>query len=250
MNKKKTILITGATSGIGLATAKLFAAHNYDLVVCGRRVDRLYDLQSSLPDANIEILSFDISLPDEVKLAVEKIKGKKIDILINNAGNAHGLNFFQEGNLSDWEKMIDVNIKGLIYLSKALIPEMIARKSGHIINIGSIAGLEQYPKGNVYSATKHAVVALSEGMRMDLLGTGVKVSCVNPGMVNTEFSEIRFKGDKNRADNVYKGFIPLSADDVANTIFFISTQPSHVNLAEVTILPSDQASATLVNRKE
>jgi 3-hydroxy acid dehydrogenase / malonic semialdehyde reductase len=247
----KTALITGATSGIGQATAKIFAKNNINLVLCGRRDDRLESLAKELSQmVRIHTLCFDVRNKIAVK---EKISGlpaefSTIDILINNAGNAHGLDPIQNGADDDWDAMIDINVKGLLYVSKAVIPQMVARRSGHIINIGSTAAKEVYPNGNVYCASKHAVDALSQGMRMDLNPFNIRVGSINPGMVATEFSEIRFKGDKQRAESVYKGFEPLQAHDIADIIHFVVTRPYHVNIADLIVFPTAQASSTQVNR--
>ena len=221
--KQKTALITGATSGIGKATAIEFAKHNINLVLCGRRQERLDSLKKQLEDqVAVHTLTFDVRNREAVFKAIESLPEtfKTIDILINNAGNAHGLDTIQEGNLDDWDAMMDGNVKGLLYVSKALMPQMIERQSGHIINIGSSAGKEVYPKGNVYCASKHAVLAVTEGMRIDLNPYGIKVGAVNPGLVETEFSKVRFKGDAI-ADGVYKGFKALQAEDIAEIIYFV-----------------------------
>lgn len=250
--KNKTALITGATSGIGKATAQLFASHGIRLILCGRRENKLQALASELQKkTEVTSLSFDVRNKKEV---FEQISGlpqpfKNIDILINNAGNAHGLDPIQHGNIDDWDAMMDGNVKGLLYVTKAILPGMIERQSGHIINIGSTAGKEVYPNGNVYCASKHAVDALTHGMRMDLNGKGIKVAAINPGMVETEFSEVRFKGDKERASKVYQGFTPLQAIDIAEIIWFAVTRPSHVNIADLTVMCLDQASSTIVNKK-
>ncbi|MCK5700531.1 MAG: SDR family NAD(P)-dependent oxidoreductase [Cyclobacteriaceae bacterium] len=247
----KTVFITGATSGIGQASAEIFAQHKYRLIVCGRREDRLKELRERLKaSAQVEYLVFDVRDRDEVFKQINSLPEdfKKIDILINNAGNAHGFNSIDEGKLDDWDAMIDINVKGLLYVSKAIIPGMIERKSGHIINIGSVAGKEVYVKGNVYCASKFAVDAISTGMRIDLNEHGIKVSEVNPGAVDTEFSEVRFKGDKEKFGRVYDGFKPLAAEDIADIIYFVATRPAHVNIADSLILPISQASATIINR--
>jgi len=247
----KTILITGATSGIGRETARIFAKNNYKVVLCGRREDRLIELQNELSGfTDVHTLLFDVRDKTSVKKAVESLPKNfaDIDILINNAGNAHGLDPVQNGDTADWDAMIDINIKGLLYVSKAVIPGMISRKKGHIINIGSTAAKEVYPNGNVYCATKHAVDALNQGMRMDLNPYGIRVGAVHPGMVETEFSEVRFKGDADRAANVYKGFEPLKPEDIADVILFVVSRPYHVNIADLVVMPTAQASSTLVNR--
>ena len=245
------VFISGATSGIGKSTAQLLASKGYRLILAGRRVDRLNELKASLGKiTDVMTLSFDIRNRGEVKEAIDSLKGdwKKINILVNNAGNAHGLDPIQNGSLDDWDAMIDINVKGLLYLTKTLLPYLIDSDSAHIVNIGSIAGKEVYPNGNVYCASKHAVDALNKGMRMDLNEYGIRVSAINPGLVQTEFSEVRFKGDKERADNVYKGYQPLKPEDIADIIHFTITRPAHVNLGDITVLPTAQASSTIVNK--
>ncbi|MEZ4857456.1 MAG: SDR family NAD(P)-dependent oxidoreductase [Flavobacteriaceae bacterium] len=249
---KKTALITGATSGIGKATAQLFAKNGVRLILCGRRQERLNHLAMELQKyTEVLILNFDVRNKIDVIESIGNLPEdfSEIDILINNAGNAHGLDPIQNGSIEDWDAMIDINIKGLLYVSKAIIPRMIKKGSGHIINIGSTAGKEVYPNGNVYCASKHAVDALTQGMRMDLNGKGIKVAAINPGMVETEFSEVRFKGDKERASKVYQGFTPLQAEDIADIIWFTVTRPSHVTIADLTVMCLDQASSTIVNKK-
>ncbi|WP_396632977.1 SDR family NAD(P)-dependent oxidoreductase [Maribacter sp. R86514] len=248
----KTAFITGATSGIGKSTAIHFAQNGIDLVLCGRRQDRLDALKEELvKHVQVHTLNFDIRNKASVKEAVDSLPKEfaEIDILINNAGNAHGMDTIQEGNIDDWDAMLDINVKGLLYVSKAVIPQMVARKSGHIINIGSTAGKEVYPKGNVYCASKHAVDAINQGMRIDLNGTGVRVGAVNPGLVETEFSNVRFKGDEDKADKVYKGFQPLKPEDIADIIHFVVTRPYHVNIADLVVMPTAQASSTIVDKK-
>ncbi|WP_282178643.1 SDR family NAD(P)-dependent oxidoreductase [Maribacter stanieri] len=247
----KTAFITGATSGIGKSTAIHFAINGINLVLCGRRQDRLDALKEELgKEVQVHTLNFDIRDKESVKEAIDSLPKEfsQIDILINNAGNAHGLDTIQDGGLDDWDAMLDINVKGLLYVSKALIPKMIAQKSGHIINIGSTAGKEVYPKGNVYCASKHAVDAINQGMRIDLNGTGIRVGAVNPGLVETEFSNVRFKGDEDRAENVYKGFQPLKPEDIADIIYFVVTRPYHVNIADLVVMPTAQASSTIVNK--
>ncbi|MEO9478324.1 MAG: SDR family NAD(P)-dependent oxidoreductase [Maribacter dokdonensis] len=247
----KTAFITGATSGIGKSTAIHFALKGINLVLCGRRQDRLDALEKELgKEVQIHTLNFDIRSKEAVHAAIASLPSEfsQIDILINNAGNAHGLDTIQDGSIDDWDAMLDINVKGLLYVSKALIPQMIAHKSGHIINIGSTAGKEVYPKGNVYCASKHAVDAINQGMRIDLNGTGVRVGAVNPGLVETEFSNVRFKGDEERADSVYKGFQPLKPEDIADIIYFVVTRPYHVNIADLVVMPTAQASSTIVNK--
>ena len=244
-----TALITGATSGIGRETARTFAANGIRLVLCGRRGDRLRDLKSEL-QTDVHVLEFDVRDPDAAKTALSSLPEdfSQIDILINNAGNAHGLDPIQNGEIEDWDAMIDINVKGLLYVSKAVIPQMVERQSGHIINIGSTAAKEVYPGGNVYCASKHAVDAISQGMRMDLNPHGIKVGCINPGMVETEFSQVRFKGDRERASKVYAGFTPLRPEDVADIIYFMVTRPAHVNIADLVVFPTAQAASTIVRR--
>ncbi|MCJ7466658.1 MAG: SDR family NAD(P)-dependent oxidoreductase [Maribacter sp.] len=249
---KKTALITGATSGIGKATSELFAKNGINLVLCGRRQERLAELKNKWQGTvKIHTLNFDVRDRASVFEAIDSIPEdlSNIDILINNAGNAHGLDPIENGNLDDWDAMLDINVKGLLYVSKAILPKMIQRKSGHIINIGSTAGKEVYPNGNVYCASKHAVDAINQGMRIDLNQYGIRVGAINPGLVETEFSEVRFKGDANRAKNVYKGFQPLRPEDIADIIFFVISRPPHVNIADLIVMPTAQASSTIV-RKE
>lgn len=246
----KTALITGATSGIGRATAHEFAKHGIKLILCGRRQERLDTIQKALSkQTEVHTLNFDVRDKDATFQAIASLPKdfKTIDILINNAGNAHGLDPIQTGNLDDWDAMMDINVKGLLYVSKAVIPQMTERQSGHIINIGSSAGKEVYPKGNVYCGSKHAVLAITEGMRIDLNPFGIKVSAINPGLVETEFSQVRFKGDAI-ADNVYKGYKALQAEDVAEVIYFAISRPAHVNIADVLMFCTAQASSTLVKK--
>ena len=247
----ETAFITGATSGIGKATAELFAKKGINLILCGRRQNRLDDLKEKLEDSvKIHTLTFDVRNKEAVQDAIGSLPPEfsKIDILVNNAGNAHGLDPIEEGNLEDWDAMLDINVKGLLYVSKAILPQMIERKEGHIINIGSTAGKEVYPKGNVYCASKHAVDAINQGMRIDLNQYGIRVGAVNPGLVETEFSNVRFKGDDDRADSVYKGFEPLRPEDIADIIYFVVTRPYHVNIADLVVMPTAQASSTIVNK--
>lgn len=249
----KTVFITGATSGIGQASAEIFAQNKYKLIICGRREDRLKQLKRQLgAKTSVEYLVFDVRDKKEVFDQIDSLPPdfKQVDILINNAGNAHGLDTVDEGSIEDWDAMIDINVKGLLYVSRAIIPGMVARKQGHVVNIGSVAGKEVYPKGNVYCAAKFAVDAISKGMRIDLNSHGIKVSEVNPGAVDTEFSVVRFKGDKQKADKVYEGFKPLAAEDVADIIYFVTTRPAHVNIADTLVLPTAQASVSIINRSE
>ena len=246
----KIALVTGATSGIGWATAEHLAKVGYNLIICGRREERLKELAQRV-DVKTFPLVFDVRDKQATDQAIASLpdEWKAIDVLINNAGNAHGLGKIQDGDVADWEAMIDINVKGLLYVTKAVVPGMIERATGHIVNIGSVAGKEVYPNGNVYCASKHAVDALNSGMRLDLNGTGVKVSQVCPGLVETEFSLVRFKGDEDRAGSVYQGFDPLTANDIADLIQFIVTRPAHVNIADTLIFPAAQAGSTMVDKK-
>jgi NADP-dependent 3-hydroxy acid dehydrogenase YdfG len=245
----KIACITGASSGIGLATAHALANEGFRLILCGRRKDQLLQLQADLPVESY-VLTFDVSVLTEVEAAFTSLPEawKSIDVLLNNAGNAHGLGPIQSGDVADWDAMMHMNVDGLLYVSRAVIPQMIERQTGHILNISSIAGKQVYPNGNVYCASKAAVEALSQGMRQDLNVHGIKVSNIAPGAVNTGFSQVRFKGDQAKADAVYAGFEPLVATDVADLIRYMVMAPAHVNIADVTILPTAQASATQINR--
>jgi NADP-dependent 3-hydroxy acid dehydrogenase YdfG len=248
------VLITGATSGIGEATARILSKNGYKLIITGRRFDRLEKLKKELSENNrseILALNFDVRKPEEVDKALDTLHPPfdKIDILVNNAGLAVGMSPLQEGVLDDWERMIDTNVKGLLYITRKIAPLMISQKSGHIINISSVAGKEVYPNGNVYCASKHAVQSLTKSLRLELLKYNIKVSSVSPGAVNTEFSLVRFKGDRQRADQVYDGIIPLKAEDIAEVIYFIITRPPHVNIDDVLIMPTDQAFSRDFNRK-
>ena len=244
-------LITGSTSGIGEATARLLAKNKYALIICGRREERLEKLRQELSAVtDVITLSFDVRDKEAVKKSLASLpkKWSDVDILINNAGNAHGLDPIQTGSLEDWDAMIDINVKGLLYVSREIIPGMTERQSGHIINLGSIAGKEVYPNGNVYCASKFAVDALSRGMRMDLNPFGIKVTSINPGLVETEFSLVRFKGDEPRARSIYKGMEPLTGENIADIILYVLSSPQHVVLADITVLPVAQGSSTLVKR--
>ena len=245
-----TALITGASSGIGAAIARLLANNGYNLVLCGRNNDRLQEIAKELSTkVSVTTALFDVRNREEVKLALEPIMlSYKIDVLINNAGNAHGMAPIQDGDVDDWDAMIDGNVKGLLYVSKIIIKQMVERQSGHIINIASIAGKEVYPNGNVYCASKHAVDALNNGMRIDLNPYGIRVSQISPGLVNTGFSTVRFKGDVEKADSTYNGMEPLYADDIAEVALFMVSRPAHVNVSDVIVLPTAQASATVVKR--
>ncbi|TXD50578.1 MULTISPECIES: SDR family NAD(P)-dependent oxidoreductase [unclassified Polaribacter] len=249
----KTAFITGATSGIGKATAEIFAKNNIRLILCGRRKDRLENIQKELSKlTEVTTLQFDVSKRDEVAKAIKSLPEnfKQIDILINNAGNAHGLSSIQDGDIDDWDAMLDINVKGLLYVSKAIIPQMIENNSGFIINIGSIAGKEVYPNGNVYCASKFAVNALNKSMRLDLNQYNIRVAAIHPGLVETEFSEVRFKGDTERAKTVYKDFKALQAEDIADIIHFVITRPYYVNIEDLVVYPTAQASATILNKNK
>lgn len=248
----KTALITGATSGIGMATAKIFAQKGHQLILCGRRKERLDSLKKELSELTpIHTLQFDVRDKEAVFSAIESIpkEFKSIDILLNNAGNAHGMSKIQEGSIEDWDAMMDGNVKGLLYVTKAILPTMISNNSGFIINIGSVAAKEVYPNGNVYCASKHAVDALSKSMRIDLSGHNIRVSAIHPGAVETEFSEVRFKGDTEKAGNVYKGFDALQAKDIAEIIDFVTSRPSHVNIEDLIVYPTAQANTTTLVKK-
>lgn len=248
---KRIALVTGATSGIGEATARLLSKNNFKLILCGRRSDRLEKLKAEFETTTeVTTLSFDVRDQQSVQKAIASLPEawKAIDVLINNAGNAHGLDPIQTGKLTDWDAMIDINVKGLLYVSHEVIPLMTARKSGHIINIGSIAGKEVYPNGNVYCASKFAVDALTKGMRMDLNPFEIKVTGIHPGLVDTEFSVVRFKGDESKAEQVYKGMTPLKGEDIADIILYVLQAPAHVVLADITVFPTAQGSSTLVKR--
>ena len=247
----KTVLITGATSGIGEATAFVLAKKKYNLVICGRRKERLSIIEKELSRfTKVASLCFDVRDKKAVFSEIGSLSGefKEIDILINNAGNAHGLDPVESGDLEDWDAMIDINVKGLLYVSKAIIPQMTKRAKGHIINIGSSAGKEVYPKGAVYCASKHAVIAITDGMRIDLNPYAIKVTAINPGLVETEFSKVRFKGS-DKAENVYKGYKALQAEDIAEIIAFAISRPAHVNIADLLVFPTAQASSTIVKRE-
>jgi len=250
----KTVLITGATSGIGAACAHQFAKEGYRLILIARRAQKLADAAHHLSDkyaVEVKTLVADVRDQNAVTDILNSLpqEWKKVDVLVNNAGLSQGLDPINEGSFSDWDAMIDTNIKGLLYVTKIVSGWMVSAGEGHIINIGSIAGKEVYPNGNVYCATKHAVDALNKGMRMDLLPHGIKVTAINPGMVETEFSLVRFKGDASRAEQVYEGMTPLFADDIADAIWYAVSRPKHVNINDMLIMPTAQASGTLVNRK-
>lgn len=251
---KRTVLITGASSGIGEATARRLAKEGYRLIITARRQERLEDLAQELRSnygSEVLALTFDIRILEQVQQYLGNLpeEWQAIDILINNAGLAAGLSPIHEGNVDEWERMIDTNIKGLLYVTRTITPGMKERQRGHIINISSIAGREVYPNGNVYCGTKHAVQALGQGMRLDLLPWGIKVTQICPGAVETEFSIVRFNGDKERADRVYDGFTPLTAEDIADTISYVLSVPEHVNISEMLVMPTAQASAHLTHRQ-
>lgn len=250
----KVIMITGATAGIGKATAELYAKNGWNLIVTGRRADRLEALKKELEtqhSVKVKSLLFDVRSREAVAEAINSLSDdwKKIDVLLNNAGLAKGFADIQDGKIEDWETMIDTNVKGLLYVSKSIMPLMIAQKSGHIVNIGSIAGKEVYAKGNVYCSTKHAVEGITKALRMDLLPHKIKVSAVCPGAVDTEFSTVRFDGDKEKADSVYDGYQPLLAQDIAEAIYFVTSRPFHVNINDLLIMPTAQANTANLLRE-
>ena len=250
----KIALITGATAGIGEATAILLAQNGYNLILTGRRKERLISIKAKIAKetgTKIFILNFDIRNFAETENAVKSLPQKwlNIDVLINNAGLAAGLNTIQDGVVDDWERMIDTNIKGLLYITRLISPIMIKNGTGHIVNLSSIAGKETYPYGNVYCATKHAVQSVTKGMRMDLLKHGIKVSTVSPGAVDTEFAVVRFSGDTERAKQVYEGFTPLHAQDIAESVLFVISRPKHVNIDDLLVMPTDQAFSRDFNKK-
>lgn len=252
--QNKIILITGASSGIGTACARIFAEAGAKLILAARRWELLQQLRDVLKQefkAEVHLLQLDVRDRVAVESAISNLPDawSEIDILINNAGLSRGLDKLHEGSFQDWEEMIDTNIKGLLYLTRYVVPGMVKRDRGHIVNLGSIAGHQTYPSGNVYCATKAAVKAISEGLKQDLLGTAIRVTSVDPGMVETEFSNVRFHGDDERAKKVYQGVNPLTPEDIADVIFFCTTRSPHVNINEVILMPVDQASATLVNRR-
>ena len=251
----RVVFVTGASSGIGSACARAFATRGARLLLAARRTDRLESIASDLRKAgapDVHLLGLDVRDAQAVQDAIDSLPGlwQSVDVLVNNAGLSRGLDRLHEGRLEDWNEMIDTNVKGLLHVDRAVIPLMVARGSGTVVHIGSIAGREVYPSGNVYCATKHAVRALTEGLRIDLNGTGVRVITVDPGLVRTEFSRVRFRGNDVRADAVYRGMTPLSGEDVAEAVVWAASRPAHVTISELVILPTDQASATIVHRKE
>lgn len=250
---KRIIFITGATAGFGKAMATKFAANGDNIIITGRRTERLEELKKQLEseyDSSVYCLNFDVRNENEVKSAVNSLSEgwKKIDVLINNAGLASGLDPIQNGNSDDWNKMIDTNVKGLLYVSQSIIPFMIENKAGHIINIGSTAGKEVYPNGNVYCASKHAVDAITKGMRIDLLPYGIKVTQIAPGAANTEFSTVRFHGDKERADAAYNGYQPMVAEDIAELTFYATSLPKHLCINDLVVTSLAQANSYLIHR--
>ncbi len=252
--RDRIVFITGASSGIGRSCARAFARQGARILMAARRKERLETLAADLrSELGAESYSFGLDVRNQaaVEAAISGLSPDwaEVDVLVNNAGLSRGLDKLYEGKISDWEEMIDTNLKGLLYISRAVIPGMVRRERGHIINIGSIAGRDIYPNGNVYCATKAGVIALSRGLRLDLLGTPLRVSCIDPGMVETEFSLVRFHGDGERAAKVYQGLMPLTPDDIAEAVVFCATRPPHVNISELVVYPTAQASATMVHRK-
>lgn len=250
---KKIVLITGATAGFGKATAELFAKNGHDIIITGRRKERLESLKSDLEgqyEINVKSLCFDVRNEHEVNTAIQGLSNnfKNIDVLVNNAGLASGLDPIQHGSTEDWDKMIDTNVKGLLYVSKAVIPGMVDRQSGHIINIGSTAGKEVYPNGNVYCASKHAVDAITKGMRLDLLKDRIKVTQIAPGAANTEFSTVRFHGDKEKADKAYEGYQPMLAEDIAELVYYATNLPAHLCINDLVVTSLSQANSYVIHR--
>jgi NADP-dependent 3-hydroxy acid dehydrogenase YdfG len=253
--ENKTVFITGASAGIGKACAMAFAKEGADLLLAARRVERLSELAEELVKEHgikVKPIKLDVRNHNEVKNTLSSLEDewKNIAVLINNAGLARGFSKIYEGEISDWEEMIDTNIKGLLYVTREVLPQMVEQREGHIINIGSVAGHETYPSGNVYAATKFAVNALTKSIRMDVLDKNIKVSTVDPGLVETEFSVVRFSGDEEKASNVYKGIIPLTAEDIADAVLYCATRAEHVNINEIILTPLTQASPTMVHRKK
>ncbi len=251
--ENKIVLITGASSGIGAACARIFAQGKAKLILNARRQELLEKLSAELKKdygSECYLLPFDVRdrVTLEQSLSSLPQHWSNIEVLINNAGLSRGLDPLQDGNIQDWEEMIDTNVKGLLYMTRSIVPKMLASGSGHIINVGSIAGHQTYPKGNVYCATKAAVRTLSEGLKQDLLGTPVRVSCVDPGLVETEFSLVRFRGEAEKAEKTYQGLTPLSPEDIADVIYFCATRPPHVNISEMLVIPTDQSASTMIYR--
>ena len=252
--QEKIVFITGASSGIGSACARMFAQAGAKLILSARRQDRLEQLATELSEkfgTQSHLLQLDVRDRVQVESTLSSLPAswEAIDILINNAGLSRGLSKLHEGSIQDWEEMLDTNVKGLLYVTRTVVPGMVSRGRGHVVNIGSIAGRQAYPGGNVYCASKAAVRAISEGLKQDLLGTPVRVTEIEPGLVETEFSIVRFHGDSDRANKVYQDLTPLTAEDIADVVFFCATRPAHVNISELLIVPTDQATATLVHRR-
>lgn len=249
---KKIVFVTGATAGFGKAIAQIFSKNGYDIIINGRRKERLNELENELRKNGADVLqlAFDVRDKQAVKQAIESLSGKwqNINILVNNAGLAQGLNLIQDGEIEDWDTMIDTNVKGLLYVSRAVMPLLIKTGNAHVFNIGSIAGKEVYQKGNVYCATKHAVDAITKAMRIDMLEHGIKVTGICPGAAETEFSLVRYKGDAEKAKNVYKGFTPLYAEDIAEIVYFAATRPAHVCINDIVITPTAQANAMYIHK--
>lgn len=252
--KGKTVLITGASAGIGYACAQAFASYGADLILCARRADRLRALRAELEaehGISVEIFGLDVRERASVEAFAEELEtaGHVPDVLINNAGKALGLHLIHEGLVEDWEEMLDTNVKGLLYVTRSILPAMVRRNTGHVVNIGSIAGHQVYQKGAVYNASKFAVKAINEGMSLDLVGTGIKVTSIDPGLVNTEFSQVRFHGDAEKAETVYDGMKPLTGEDIADIAVFVVNTPDHVNILDLIVLPTAQRSAHMVHRE-
>lgn len=251
--QEQIVVITGASSGIGASCAKMFAKEGASLILAARRLEKLKVVAAELKEAyqsKIHLLTMDVSDRNMVASSLSSLpeSWRNVDILVNNAGLSRGLDKLQSGDIQNWEEMIDTNIKGLLYVTRSLLPGMVERQRGHIINIGSIAGHQTYPGGNVYCATKAAVRALSEGLKLDLFGTPIRVTSVDPGTVETDFSNVRFRGDTEKAKQVYQGMNPLTPDDIAEIVVFCATRPANVNMSEVLVLATDQSSATMINR--
>jgi NADP-dependent 3-hydroxy acid dehydrogenase YdfG len=252
--KGKTVLITGASAGIGEASARAFASLGANLVLCARREDRLAGIKTTLEREHrvtVRTKVLDVREREAVEAFVAELVADHAvpDVLLNNAGKALGLHLLHEGLVEDWEEMLDTNVKGLLYMTRSILPAMVERDSGHIVNIGSIAGHQVYQKGAVYNASKYAVRALNEGMALDLMGTGIRVTSIDPGAVETEFSEVRFHGDKTRAEAVYEGFQPLTGEDIADIITYVVNTPEHVNILDLVVLPTAQRSAHMVHKE-
>jgi 3-hydroxy acid dehydrogenase/malonic semialdehyde reductase len=250
----KTVLVTGASAGIGQATARAFASYGSNLILLARRKERLSDLKTELEgEFGIQVSTHELDVRDQESVeafaGTLQRDGTIPDVLVNNAGKALGLHLLHEGLLDDWEEMIDTNVKGLLYMTRAVLPLMVERNQGHVVNIGSIAGHQVYPKGAVYCASKFAVKALNEGMSLDLIGTKIRVSSIDPGMVETEFAQVRFHGDTEKAEGVYQGFMPLQAEDIADLVTFVASRPEHVNILDMVVMPTVQRSATVIHKE-